>query len=773
MRRAAVLRLFLAVLIGSLALATWAQVPANNKKLDARINQLLLRMTLDEKIGQLNQYSFDQSTIEADIAAGRVGSVISESDAARVQQLQRIAIEKSRLHIPILFGHDVIHGFRTIFPIPLGLASSWDPAVIERMARISANEASASGIRWTFSPMVDIARDPRWGRISEGAGEDTYLQSELAAAYVRGYQGKNLSDPTSIAACVKHFVGYGAAEAGRDYNSVDMSERKLREVYLPPFRAAIEAGAPTVMTSFNTLNGVPATANPFILRQVLRKEWGFSGLVVSDFNAIAELIPHGVADTKESAGLSAFKSGVDMDMNSKIYLDDLAQLVRSGRVSQSLIDESVRRVLRLKFDLGLFEHPYSEITPEQAKLLTAENRKAARDIADRSMVLLKNNAKVLPLNDSIKTIAVIGPLADSKADMLGNWFGAGEADQVVTPLEAIRNRLGPERVLFSKGGEVTQSSDQEIADAVATAQKGDAIVMFLGEKGTMSGEAASRAELGLPGDQQKLLEAVVAAGKPVALIVMSGRPLAISWAADHVPAILQAWFPGTEAGNAVADVLFGDFNPSGKLPVTFPRSVGQVPIYYNSLNTGRPLMSESEKKYRSAYLDSSNAPLYPFGFGLSFTRFQYSDLEVEAPEPGGAVHAKVRVQNVGDRSGDEVVQVYSRGLLGSISRPVKELKAFQRVSLAPGESRTVEFTIQRNQLSFLDADAHRTVEPGKYLLSVGSNSDTTLQASFSLSTTPGNLGSRTAKRNLKSPAVVNKKKPASASTGAAAVGSAF
>ena len=766
------------ILPGLFLILSFLQIEGQPRQIDkneARINAILAKMTLEEKIGQLNQYNFDQKNLEADVAAGKVGSVISESNPENIQRLQHIAVEKSRLHIPLLFGHDVIHGYRTIFPIPLGLASSWDTSVIERMARISAGEASASGIRWTFSPMVDVARDPRWGRISEGAGEDTFLQSQLAAAYVRGYQGKRLSDPTSVAACVKHFVGYGAAEAGRDYNSVDMSESTLREVYLPPFKAALDAGAMTLMTSFNTLNGVPATADPFTLRQVLKREWSFHGIVVSDYNAIIELVPHGVASDKKSAAQEAFSAGVDMDMASAAYLENLPGLVRDGKISLSSVDDAVRRILRLKFALGLFDNPYSDTAHLSDKLLSNQNRSAAREIAEKSMVLLKNDGDVLPFSKTVRSIAVIGPLADSKADMLGNWFATGEPDNVVTVLEAVRREIGNNgRVLYSQGGEVTASSEEQIKAAVETAEQADSVLLVLGEKGSMSGESASRADLNLPGDQQKLLQAVAATGKPVALILMNGRPLTLSAAAEHVPAILEAWFPGTEAGNAVADIVFGDVNPSGKLPVTFPRNMGQIPIYYNELNTGRPLQDESDKKYRSTYIDSPNTPLYPFGFGLSYTRFQYSDLQVNGPDTNGDINAKVQVKNIGDRAGDEIVQVYSHDLVASVARPVKELKAFRRVSLAPGESKTVEFKIARSSLGFWDANARYVVQPGQFSLSIGSNSDPNLQAMFTVGDFGSASSAKAAKRkNPKPPAVGDKKKPLPAAAGVSAAQSAF
>lgn len=734
MRRALCLKLFFVCVIFVSVLPTQARTN-RNEKVDARVNQILLKMTLEEKVGQLSQLNFDNSNVEADIAAGKVGSLLNATGAEQVNKLQRIAVEKSRLHIPILFGYDVIHGYRTIFPIPLGLASSWDTTVVERMARISASEASAAGIRWTFSPMVDVARDPRWGRIAEGAGEDPYLGSQLAIAYVRGYQGNDLSDPANIAACAKHFVGYGAAEGGRDYNSVDMSEGRLREVYLPPFKAALDAGARTFMSSFNTLNGVPASANTFTLRKILKEEWKFSGFVVSDFNSIGELLPHGVAADRASAAQQAFTSGVDMDMTAGAYIDHLAALVREGKVPLALIDDAVRRILRVKVDLGLFEHPYADATKESERLMTSANLTAARGISQKSMVLLKNEADVLPFSKTVSSVAVIGPLADSKADMLGNWFGKGEASNVVTVLEGIRAHVGSStRVLYSKGGEVMKTTSQEISDAVATAKQADVTLLVLGETGDMSGEASSRADVNFPGDQQKLLEAVVSTGKPVALVVMSGRPLTLSWAAQNVPAILQAWFPGTQAGHAVADIIFGDVNPSGKLPVSFPRSLGQVPIYYSALSTGRPLLAENDKKYRSAYLDSPNTPLFPFGHGLSYTKFAYSDLRVTSPDEHGQIKATVEVRNVGTRAGDEIVQLYLRGSLATVARPVRELKGFQRISLVPGESRKVTFILDRDQLGFWDANMRYTVQSGKYSIFVGASSEAVLEASFNVRT---------------------------------------
>ncbi len=734
MRARGSLPIFIVLLV--LACTAPAQVVSAHRAsdLEARLNALLQKMTLAEKVGQLNQFNIDKRDLESAIAAGKVGSVLNALGAEETNRLQRIAMEKSRLHIPILFGYDVIHGYRTIFPIPLGIASTWDPAMAELAAATAAKEASAAGIRWTFAPMVDISRDPRWGRIAEGAGEDPYLGSVLSAAYVRGFQGHDLSDANRIAACAKHYVAYGAAEGGRDYNSVDMSERQLREVYLPPFKAAVDAGVATLMSSFNTLNGVPATANDFTLREVLKGEWRFRGFVVSDYNSIGELIPHGVAvDPKEAARL-ALSAGVDMDMTSDAYLNQVADLVRSGALPQSVVDDAVRRVLRVKFQLGLFDRPYSDPEAERTAFLTQENLAAARTVAQKSIVLLKNDGNVLPLAKPVPAIAVIGPLADDKPDMLGSWSGQGKPEDVVTVLQGIRDKLGSSaRVSYRQGVAVEGSSTDGIADAVSAAAEAAVAILVLGEKSDMSGEAASRADLGLPGEQERLLEAVVATRTPVVLVLMSGRPLAIAWAAEHVPAILQAWFPGTQGGNAVADILFGDVNPSGKLPITFPRAVGQVPLYYAHLSTGRPAAKD---RYKTGYLDIPNSPLFPFGFGLSFTSFSYSSLRLNADQLGssGSLKASVEVKNVGDRAGEEVVQLYVRDNVATVARPVKELKAFQRVTLAPGESRRIEFTVARDQLAFWNADKKLVVEPGVFNIFIGPNATQALEVSFELPT---------------------------------------
>jgi len=645
-----------------------------------RVEELLAQMTIEEKLGQLTQIVEDQ--LPNDLA----GSVLNSGGAAKTNALQRSALAKSRLKIPLLFGYDVIHGYRTIFPIPLAIASSWDPALAELSAHVAAREARAAGIRWTFAPMVDIARDARWGRIAEGAGEDPFLGSAMAAAYVRGFQSER-----GFLACAKHYAAYGAAEAGRDYNTVEMSEATLREVYLPPFHAAVDAGVATLMSAFASVNRVPATANRHLLDDILRREWKFKGFVVSDWDAVGELINHGVASSKQDAALKAITAGVDMDMWDNTY-STLAAAVRDGRLPMSVVDRSVRRVLRLKFLAGLFDDPYTN-----EAVTSTLDRDAARRVAQGSIVLLKNEGDLLPLSKSGRKIAVVGPLADSKEDMLGPWSAQGKAEEAVTPLEAI--------------------------GAHVPVDQADVIIAILGESREMSGEAASRTSVELPGDQQKLLESLVATGKPVVLVVMSGRPLAISWAADHVSAIVQAWFLGSESGNALADVLFGDVNPSGKLPVTVPRATGQVPIYYAHLPTGRP--PDLKDKYTSKYLDVPIGPLFPFGFGLSYTKFEYSDIRVD----GFKVSANIR--NAGGRAGEEIVQMYIADPVASVSRPVKELKGCQRVTLKPGESRRVEFNITRRDLQFW-SDKGWIAEPGEFKVWIGSSSATGLEAKFVL-----------------------------------------
>ncbi len=655
-----------------------------------RVERLLARMTLEEKLGQLTQMVEDQPEFRPALEKGLVGSVLIGLGAAQTNQLQRQALAGSRLKIPLLFGYDVIHGYRTIFPIPLAIASSWDPQLAELSSRVAAREARAAGIRWTFAPMVDIARDARWGRIAEGAGEDPLLGAAMAAGYVRGFQ----SEPGFLA-CAKHYAAYGAAEAGREYNTVEMSERTLREVYLPPFRAAVDAGVATLMSAFASINGIPATANRHLLSDILRHEWNFKGFVVSDWDAVAELINHGFASSKQDAARKALTAGVDMDMWDNSYAS-LADAVRKGRLPLSVVDRAVRRVLRMKVRAGLFNDPF---TNEAAT--PALDGDAARRVAQKSIVLLKNENSLLPLPKSGRAIAVVGPLADSKEEMLGPWSGQGKGEECVSPLEGIRAVVG---------------------NTVALEQA-DVIIAILGEQREMSGEAASRTSLDLPGDQQKLLESFVATGKSVVLVVMSGRPLAISWAAEHVPAIVEAWFLGTEAGHALADVLFGDVNPSGKLPVTVPRATGQVPIYYAHLPTGRP--PNPANKYTSKYLDAAIGPLFPFGFGLSYTKFEYSDIRID----GFKVSATVR--NTGNRDGEEIVQMYIAKPVASVSRPVKELKGFRRVALKPGESRRIEFKITRRDLQFWSQNRW-IAEPGEFKVWIGPDSATGLEGKFEL-----------------------------------------
>lgn len=697
-----------------------APLAAQPAGIDQRVEDLLGRMTLDEKVGQLIQYTTAQQDLRTLVSKGAVGCVFNSTGASLTNGLQRAAVEESRLRIPLLFAHDVIHGYRTIFPIPLGIASTWDPNAAELAARIAAREATTGGIRWTFAPMVDIARDPRWGRIAEGAGEDPFLGSAMAAAYVRGFQGKDISAPDSVLACAKHFAAYGAAEAGRDYNTVDLSERTLRQVYLPPFKAAVDAGVWSIMSAFDAVNGIPSSANAHLLKTILRDEWGFRGIVDSDHTAIAQLVEHGIAATPQEAARKAITAGVDMDMFDGSYAT-LVDAVKNGRVAESVVDTAVRRILRAKFALGLFERPYTDEEREKSALLTKDSRDAARRIAAESIVLLKNDGGILPLVRNGRAIAVIGPLADSKADMLGSWTAAGVAEEATTVLEGIREKAGPDsRIEFSNG--------DDIAAAVRAAETSDVVILVLGEPGKMTGEATSRAFLDLPGNQEQLLEAIVAAHKPVVLVAMSGRPLTISWAAAHVPAIVWPWFPGTEAGRALADVLFGDVNPSGKLPVTIPRSIGQIPIYYAHLPTGRP--ENPTNKYTSKYIDSPNDPLYPFGHGLSYTRFEYSDLRV-SEEGSEKFSVSADVKNAGTRTGDEIVQLYVRDLIASVSRPVKELKGFRRITLAPGEKQRVAFQLTRGDLQFW-SDSGWKVEPGTFKVWIGPSSAEGLEGSFDL-----------------------------------------
>ena len=721
-------------LLAALLLSLAASARAAGSADDPRVESLLKRMTLEEKLGQLQQLGgpVEGSPELVELAAkGLLGSTLNVRGAKAVNAIQRAAVEKSRLKIPLLFGFDVIHGYRTVFPIPLALASSFDPATVEKAARLAAWEAYADGLRWTFSPMVDVARDPRWGRVAEGAGEDPFLGAAMARAYVRGYQGDDPSAPGTLAACAKHWVGYGAAEAGRDYSTTEISERTLREIYFPPFRAAADAGALTFMSAFNDLDGVPASANRWTLTDVLRGEFGFRGLVVSDWDAVSQLIPHGLAADGADAARLALNAGVDMEMDSRLYASSAPALVKEGRVSQGAVDEAVRRVLRVKAKLGLFDHPYADES-RAAGVPDAEARGAAREAAVRSMVLLKNDGAVLPFAKTLKSVAVIGPLADDGAAVLGSWFGDGRASEAVTLLAGIRAAVPGAAVTYATGCAVKDGGDEGFAAAVKAARAADAVVLALGEAGDMTGEATSRAFLDLPGRQEALAKAVLAAGKPTVVVLLNGRPLTLAALAASAPAILEAWQPGTEGGRAVADVLFGDANPGGKLPITFPRAVGQIPLYYNHKNTGRP--PEDDNHYTSKYQDLPVTPLFAFGHGLSYTTFALSGLTLGAERirPDGSMPVTVVVENRGTRAGDETVQLYIRRASGSVTRPVRELKGFSRVPLKPGERKEVSFLLTPKELGFYGADMRWSVEPGDVEVFVGTSSASGLTGRFAI-----------------------------------------
>lgn len=729
-------------LLGTLAVAAAsgrALAGEPQESIERKIDALLARLTLEQKLGQLQQLSSSAATgqlLEGQrelVRKGRVGSLYQVRGARNTNDVQRTAVEESPGGIPILFGFDAIHGYRTVFPIPLAEASSWDPALVERTSRVAAQEASAAGVRWAFAPMVDIARDPRWGRIAEGAGEDPFLGMAMARARVRGFQGDDYGASGRVVACVKHWVAYGAAEAGREYNAADVSERTLRSIYFPPFRAAIDVGAGTVMTSLNTVNGVPATANPFTIGQVLRHEWKFDGLVVSDYNAVKQLVTHGLAADESDAARLALLAGIDMEEQSRTFGTYGARLVADGEVPLARIDEAVRRVLRLKYRLGLFDHPYVDPSRETAELASPEHRAVAREAAGRSLVLLKNEAGLLPLSKELRTIAVIGPLADDRRTPLGHWKGDGKLEEVVTLLAALQSKVAgfanPVRLAYARGCDVEGDSGDGIAEAVKLARQSEVAIVAVGESAEMSGEAASRTDLDLTGRQLDLVKAVHATGTPTVVVLINGRPLTIGWAAEHVPAILEAWFGGTEGGHAIADALFGEANPGGKLPVTFPRVVGQVPIYYNHLNTGRPAAG---RRYTSRYIDAPTTPLFPFGHGLSYTRFRLTDLRLSTRRIAvdGRLEVRVDVENVGNRKGDEVVQLYIRDLASSVPRPVRELKGFERVTLEPGARRTVAFTLGSKELGSFDRDLRFVVEPGTFQVVAGTSSVGGLEADF-------------------------------------------
>jgi beta-glucosidase len=711
--------------------------------IDRRVDSVLQLMTIEEKAGQLTLYTSDMSvtgpTIRAqykeDIKGGRVGALFNAFGSGYTRQLQEIAVKETRLGIPLLFGFDVIHGHKTIFPIPLAEAASWDLAAIEKSARIAGQEASAEGLHWTYAPMCDISRDPRWGRVMEGAGEDPYLGSLIAAARVRGFQGDGIGSVNSVLACVKHFAAYGASQAGRDYHMVDMSERMLREIYLPPYKAAIDAGAATVMTSFNELDGIPVTGSGHLMNDILRKEWGFDGFVVTDYTSMMEMIPHGIAADTMDATVMSINAGVDMDMQAGFFQSKLPQAVADGKVSEKVVDEAVRRVLRMKFRLGLFDDPYKYCSEEREKnnVMTPESLEASRDVARKSFVLLKNEGDVLPISKSVRRVGVIGPIAQYKRDMIGAWWGAGDERKAISILEGIKAKVSPgTTVQYAKGCNVSDDSTQYFDKAIAVAKSSDVVIMTVGEGWWMSGEAASRGKLGLPGVQQQLVEAIAKTGKPIVLVLSNGRPLTIPWIAKNIPSVLETWFPGTEGGNAVADVLFGDYNPSGKLPMTFPYSEGQVPIYYSMKNTGRPM--DPNNKYTSKYLDIPNEPVYPFGFGLSYTKFEYGDISLSNSNvaEGKVLKVVCRLTNTGKTAGKEVAQLYVRDLVGSVTRPVKELKGFEMVELKPGEFKDVTFEISTDDLSFYRSDMSFGAEPGEFKVFVGGNSRDCKEATFRL-----------------------------------------
>jgi beta-glucosidase len=737
---------------------------STDAKMNTFVKNLMSKMTLDEKLGQLNlpgagditTGQAGSSDIAGKIKAGKVGGLFNIKGVEKIREVQRVAVEDSRLKIPLIFGMDVIHGYQTAFPIPLGLACTWNMEAIEKSARIAATEASADGICWTFSPMVDIARDPRWGRIAEGSGEDPYLGSEIARAMVRGYQGTDLTKNNTIMACVKHFALYGAAEAGRDYNTTDMSHFRMYNEYLPPYKAAIDAGAGSVMSSFNTIDGIPASANRWLMTDLLRKQWGFKGFVVTDYTAINEMIDHGMGDLQTVSAL-ALKAGIDMDMVGEGFLTTLKKSLKEGKVTQQDIDVACRRVLEAKYKLGLFDDPYKycDVQRSKTEIYTPQNLKDSRSIAAESFVLLKNQNNILPIKKS-GTIALVGPLADARENMPGTWSVATDFTKPITVLEGLKNVAGNNvKILYAKGsaldadsafveratmfGKVlksdTSSAETLRQQAVDIAAQADVIVAALGEAAEMSGESSSRSNIDIPQTQKDLLAALLRTGKPVVLVLFTGRPLTIKWESENVPAILNVWFGGSEAGNAIGDVLFGDVNPSGKLTTTFPQNIGQIPIYYSHMNTGRPLeQGKWFQKFRSNYLDVSNEPVYPFGYGLSYTTFSYSNITLSKDQmhPTDKITASVTVTNTGTKEGKEVVQLYIRDMVGSVSRPVKELKGFQKISLKPGESRKVNFTIGVNDLKFYNSDLKWVSEPGDFKVFIGTNSSDVKEASFKL-----------------------------------------
>lgn len=748
-----------------LCLAACDSSPKKTSDIDSKVDSLMSLMTLEEKIGQLNLPSLGQFTtgqaensdIAKKIEKGLVGGLFNIKTAASIREVQQIAVEKSRLKIPLIFGMDVIHGYESVFPIPLGLSCTWDMNLIERSARIAAQEATADGINWTFSPMVDIARDARWGRIAEGSGEDPYLGSEVAKAMVRGYQGNDLSANNTMMSCVKHYALYGASEAGRDYNTTDMSRHRMYNEYFPPYKAAIDAGVGSVMASFNDIDGIPATANKWLLTDVLRNQWGFDGFVVSDYTGISEMIDHGYGEDLQDVSAKALAAGLDMDMVAEGFLGTLQKSLNEGRITEAQINEACKRILKAKFQLGLFDDPYRYCDVNRAKteVFTTANRAEARSIATQSFVLLKNENKLLPLKKT-GTIALVGPLADAKENMTGTWSVAAKSSESITLRSGLEKAVGSNaKIVYAKGANLEEDekletnatpfgktlnrdkrSANELRDEALRIAKGaDIIVVAAGESAEMSGEASSRSNIEIPQTQKELIGALLKTGKPVVLVLFTGRPLALTWENENVPAILNVWFAGSEAGDAIADVLFGEVNPSGKLTTSFPQNVGQVPLYYAQKNTGRPLPEGKWfQKFRSNYLDVSNEALYPFGYGLSYTSFSYGNMALDKKEmtTTDSIKVSVTVSNTGTREGQEVVQLYIRDLVGSVTRPVKELKGFQKINLKAGEGKEVVFYITNDDLSFYNADLKLGSEPGKFHVFVGGNSVEVLKSEFEL-----------------------------------------
>ncbi|MBT9842981.1 glycosyl hydrolase [Barnesiella intestinihominis] len=730
--------LFLLLFAGSV----WSA--AKEDRTEQRVDSVLRLMTLSEKIGQMNQVSSKEdptgqltecSNEEELIRSGQVGSMLNVVGVERTRHLQEIAVNDTRLHIPLIFALDVVHGYKTISPVPLAESCSWDMDLIEKSARVAAEEATASGIQWTFAPMVDIARDPRWGRVMEGSGEDPYLGSAIAKARVRGFQGTDLSAYNTMAACAKHFVGYGAAEGGRDYNTVDISKQRLRELYLPPFSAAADAGVATFMNSFNEVMGVPATGSTYLVRDILKGEWNFPGVVVSDWGSVAELIPHGVAEDKCDAAQLAVTAGCDMDMEGYCYVSSLEKLVLEGVVSESLIDDAVRRILRLKFDLGLFDDPYRycDAEREKAEILSAEHRKVVREMACKSIVLLENREGILPLDNRCKNIGIVGPLADNPDDMLGSWCARGDGKDAIGILQGIKQAVGKGvRIRYAKGCEIEGDDRSGFSEAVQVAENSDVVIVCVGENRFMSGEAASRTRLTLPGVQRELLKAIKETGKPIVLLLSNGRPLVLDWEKENIGTIVECWQLGSEAGNAIADVLFGKYNPSGKLTMSFPYNEGQIPVYYNAKSTGRPYVPNV--RYVTRYLDCPNVSLYSFGYGLSYTRFEYGELKLDKDTmfPGEKLRIDVSVANVGNYDGEETVQLYIRDVCSKITRPEKELKGFKKVFLKKGERTDISFELSLADLEYVLADGSRESDPGLFEVFVGGNPDDVKKAEFIL-----------------------------------------